>query len=645
MRKYNKFSYQKEFDVLRAISVILVFLFHLNEQVFFFGFVGVDIFFFISGFVITQSLFNYYNEFGSEGFILNFFFRRIRRILPVLLVVLFSSILLFLIIVPYGDRQLLFTIKSFLFSIFGISNLYYFKNIDVFNYFKFEGTTPFLHTWSLGVEEQFYIIFPFLLVFFLRSKINFLIIHKFFLVLTIISLYIFLDDKNFLNHFYLLPSRAWEILLGACYFFYRNKEDLKIQVPTHAMNYFLSILILLLVFFISLENEIDYRHQILATIILLIIFINFIEYKNLFFEKYLIYCGKISYSIYLWHFPIIYFSDYYFIGYAKFIFAIVFTFFLSHFTYTYVEAPIRKKNLNINRIKYILYSTVVSFLFLLILNNVNIINLRNIINHAIIDTNHVFKNVNITKNTLFNRIANKHFLNNDRCNSRNENFNSKNYLNCIISKNNKNLFYLAGDSFGEHFLNVITESNLSIFQNVYLSRIENHNFLEKNNINFISINNFTKLSKDFDKSFFIFSISYQENISLDKLSKYFAKLKDYNVIIVKPHQRTNKFIYNCIESKNLKIFSSYINSKKCEYEKNLDQNRIDVVNQKLYKLVELYPNIKLFDFSNLVCISDKCNLFNIDKNLIYFTDNTHLSYEFAKVISPFFGSWFVDEFK
>ena len=74
MRKYNKFSYQKEFDVLRAISVILVFLFHLNEQVFFFGFVGVDIFFFISGFVITQSLFNYYNEFGSEGFILNFFF-------------------------------------------------------------------------------------------------------------------------------------------------------------------------------------------------------------------------------------------------------------------------------------------------------------------------------------------------------------------------------------------------------------------------------------------------------------------------------------------------------------------------------------------------------------------------------------------
>ena len=81
------------------------------------------------------------------------------------------------------------------------------------------------------------------------------------------------------------------------------------------------------------------------------------------------------------------------------------------------------------------------------------------------------------------------------------------------------------------------------------------------------------------------------------------------MIIIKPHQRTNKFIYNCIEIKNLKMFSSYINSKNVNMKKNLDQNRIDVVNQKLYKLVKLYPNIKLFDFNNLVCVSDKCNLY------------------------------------
>ena len=74
--KKNTFSYQKEFDILRAISVILVILFHLNEEIFFFGFVGVDIFFVISGFVITQSLFNYYSIHNSKGFIINFFFSK-----------------------------------------------------------------------------------------------------------------------------------------------------------------------------------------------------------------------------------------------------------------------------------------------------------------------------------------------------------------------------------------------------------------------------------------------------------------------------------------------------------------------------------------------------------------------------------------
>ena len=107
------FNYQKEFDVLRAISVILVILFHLNEQVFYFGFIGVDIFFFISGYVITQSLFNYYSKKGDNGFLLNFYFRRIRRILPVLLTVLFFSLITFLLIVPYGDYQLLFAFEHF----------------------------------------------------------------------------------------------------------------------------------------------------------------------------------------------------------------------------------------------------------------------------------------------------------------------------------------------------------------------------------------------------------------------------------------------------------------------------------------------------------------------------------------------------
>ena len=94
MKKNYTFGYQKKFDILRAISVIFVIFFHLNEDLFFFGFVGVDIFFVISGYVITQSLFNYYYDSGYKDFITNFFFRRIKRIYPVLLLVLIGFFML-----------------------------------------------------------------------------------------------------------------------------------------------------------------------------------------------------------------------------------------------------------------------------------------------------------------------------------------------------------------------------------------------------------------------------------------------------------------------------------------------------------------------------------------------------------------------
>ena len=642
--KKNTFRYQKEFDILRAISVIFVIFFHLNENLFFFGFVGVDIFFVISGYVITQSLFNYYYDSGYKDFIINFFFRRIKRIYPVLLLVLIVSTFIFFLIVPYGDHQYLWTVKSLIFSIFGLSNIYFYKNIDNFNYFGFENTTPFLHTWSLGVEEQFYILFPILLIFFFKTKINLIYFKLLLIILMLGSLLIFVTNNYAISHFYLLPSRAWELILGSILFLYKNRIKLKINLPVFKLNYLIFLFLIILSLLYNFQKEIDYRHLVILSLTILLVIFNFKDFKKkIIFEKYFIYLGKLSYSLYLWHFPILFFCTYYIDGIFKYVLVIILTLVFSHLSYNLVEVPARNFNIDNKKIKNIFLVFPFVFIFIIFFHSLNYINIRNLINHGIVNLNNTFKNINLTKNTIEYRIANKWFLNNDTCNNSIENF-EHNYLNCIRNLDNKDLFFISGDSFGQHFVNVLTTKKKDNFENIYLSKISNKSFVNENFSNQHSIDNFLDLSKNFENSYFILSISHQENFSVKKLTKFLNNLKENNVIIIKPHQRTNRFIKNCIKNKNnLKIFYSYIEEKKCKFDPNFDQKRINTVNKKLEKISMLFNNVKFFDFNDLICEDENCNLYNKKNNLIYFTDNTHITLEFAELVSQYFDIWFKNE--
>ena len=211
-----KLTYRPEIDGLRAIAVGAVILYHaqitiLGYQLFKGGFIGVDIFFVISGYLITSLILKELVTTGTFSF-KHFYERRIRRILPVLLFVMLVSLpfaWIYLLPVNFLDFS-----KSIIFSL-GFSSNFYF-NYSGLQYGNFNGLfKPFLHTWSLSIEEQFYILFPIILL------ITFKYFKKYLIHTLLISFVISLgladwSSRNYSEvSFYFLHTRMWELLAGS----------------------------------------------------------------------------------------------------------------------------------------------------------------------------------------------------------------------------------------------------------------------------------------------------------------------------------------------------------------------------------------------------------------------------------------------
>ena len=205
----SKSRYRPEIDGLRGFAVVAVIINHFNKVILPGGYLGVDIFFVISGFVITSSLYQRPSK-NFKDFISGFYERRIKRLVPALSVfVLIMSIAICL----FNPNPIL-SLRTGLTSLFGLSNLYLLRYST--NYFS-QSTelNVFTHTWSLGVEEQFYILFPFLIWFsgFGRQTKNG--IRNLFLIigtLTITSLigFLYLYQSNQPSAYFLMPTRFWE---------------------------------------------------------------------------------------------------------------------------------------------------------------------------------------------------------------------------------------------------------------------------------------------------------------------------------------------------------------------------------------------------------------------------------------------------
>jgi len=214
-------NYRSEIDGLRAIAVIPVIFFHAGAHLFKGGFVGVDVFFVISGYLITFILLNDIKL--NRLSILKFYERRARRILPALFAVIFTTIPFAWFFLP--PMQL----KDFFESIFTVvlflSNFLFWSESGYFDLAS--EAKPLIHTWSLAIEEQFYLFFPALLIFLARRLPGKELIYIF--SIAVLSL-IFAEYgwRYFPSaNFYLLPFRAWELFVGAIVAFFVFKGGVK----------------------------------------------------------------------------------------------------------------------------------------------------------------------------------------------------------------------------------------------------------------------------------------------------------------------------------------------------------------------------------------------------------------------------------
>ena len=349
-------------DIIKAISLISVIIYHLYEYK---GtYIGVVLFFVISGYLITEVLYE------RDDSYFKFIKRRYTKIFPPLIVVLTISCLAFYYFYGFLSMKLVFNSLS---SLFGFSNIY--QIFSGMSYFERSGDLfPLLHTWSLSIEIQFYIIFPFLIYLFKKLKLNIKVIATIIIILSLISGGI-MFYKEYMNYdisaiYYGTDTRIFSVLMGSAFYFLFKDKNLKPKI-SNFLSYIFLVIIVLIVLSVNYLSKMNY-YGFLYLISILGGFITvtslktgFLDFKNPIakpFSK----LGEHSYVYYLWQYPIMIYSLEYFkwsaINYNyTVVLQIIILIVLSEITYKFLIES-RQESIILRRIFLVIYIAILVFL-------------------------------------------------------------------------------------------------------------------------------------------------------------------------------------------------------------------------------------------------------------------------------------------
>ena len=670
----KNFNYKPEIDGLRALAVLPVIFFHAGIEFFKGGYVGVDIFFVISGYLITTIILS---EISKGRFNLtNFYFRRARRILPILYFVCLLTIPFSLMIMD--QESIKFFSKELISVILFCSNFFFWKNTGYFG--ADSDLQPLLHTWSLGVEEQFYIFFPIFVIIIWNFKKKYLVHSIFFILLLSILLSQLGGNFKYQNltftppffvlpfdffwqagsaNFYLPFGRVWELMAGSLLAIYLSKNKIVDKKSNNVFSILGFVVIILCILYYS-EN-IQYPSfftllPVIGTLLIIIFSTKKTILSKVLSYKPLVFIGLISYSLYLWHQPLFVFFRIYFdlsLNSLNIFFLIMLSFVLSFFSWKYIETPFRNKNIITNK-KLLLYlfasSSFIIFFSSLIL----------------------FEKIKPNKKIIPKEVLSSiHLEKNEKCFDAHYAHGSKTDWYCKIgSSSEKVSFFLYGDSHAlalkPAFDGASVDSNKQgafagyagcpPLLGIYSMRPDRHlkdcKKLNEKIFKYVSSNKIKKV-------FLVARWSYYTDGNYDRTN--FSHISKKDIFFSNKSNSREAFYFglkNTLEKYNnigvevilVQQAPLQLYDPKFVYLKSLSKNNKDIDQQKLYTFAVDYKKhmslqkfvrdkmnllenkdykVKVIDLNNIFCDKIKCLVGN--KKSSYYYDKSHLSKKGAKM--------------